>query len=1358
MTDFREKASKLQKEIALYKRKYLDNRSDRDKEIENENDWGASYLCAELLEKSTLQQLFSISRKRLDKLYEEFNEETGRKCDVDSLFNRNWLRLVNCKVHIAGTIRFSIFRIEDVAGLDHEFKFLSEKRPQNGKPIPKVDFLKLVEEYQIQHNLVLDLDRAAKAHWIKMENSHVLIESLIYYEPLLKHINDFLFIKKLYDLKCDEKDRGICIPKKDLEAILLKHQTTFPQIPSLNIFLESGVFNEEGDKYLLNFRSDKMGLMGIVHDKTGALLWDKLINNASFKNDIERIRSWYDLMVYRNNWCDIGKFSKLKSRIRFLDAAMQVLLNEKDLSSGEDEFMKLMLDQGHRITDLVYVLSDKNNRPEFPSNPDLYYLYDGMNRLDDIWQGHLMWEQGSRETLSYFIHQIVRNEVGYKYERVFSLLRSGVEKPFLLWKTAFVIHYWEPDIIPILVLDESTASLSFYLLAEITSSDGILNGKQELFKKIANANFELLCEFLAASPTITNKDKAKIIFQCLLITENEKFKIVGTDLERQKKHKQESNEINLLLESVFEGITMPGFHFSGYVPIKHFLYPTLLNELYDQIINYNPEDYLSNNSITLPIVKLDMLTWVLRLVNIAGYDDSERAKVSYNISSTFLSFYLESMNCGLRKTWDYETLQFSDRVPTWVNMHANLELIEWGYLFIELENQMLLDEFLSPTELKFNKTQDKYDKFNGFVANKVRTHLEILLIGLNDLYRKKNTLIAKNLPITSVLDKLELKITFIVTLYCKENPEKARKDIFSLLLERTFWSTEREELLPIIGNTINRFKNENKTKIISELVQTDQIVRSFKLLDYLISENDKEILITLITGNNIEQFFSSSSTNDAEYVLQKLVEEKKFEEKARQALDIWENRKIKGAAVREDKHLILCFRMKLLLAYHELSEAKVDEISNPSLQGSFESRHFSPYQEKDFYKALIYFQKDEPVKAYNIFNTQLKAAKEERPTLAINSFAAKLKWAEQTSGQLAKRKLFQEAIEEWNEFESKLNRNSVSEIEYIKVNIWYNKLHAYKGLGDDSKFESEFSTLDKTTQLRPDFIELRIKNLMARNMHHEAEILLSEAEEYHRLNDGQMPDIILELRKYTDTPHTQKILQNQYLRIFSKPPEELVKILPGNINKYSSLKEFLLSEITGAGTDMLTYINSISDIKKEDKFSDLMILSLTGRFRSFGWHINPARGGFPGSAELNPGLIDFAISSAKERIAVCEALQLKGANRTELQTHNFKIFNYDPARNHFYIIVYFKGEDEKFNENWETYKTDITIMVIFPAGFELTVEGVVDISERFGTDTIKTAKSIHGIDTYIYHVFININYLKVPPPRKRKNKKASPRS
>ncbi|HRP37627.1 MAG TPA: hypothetical protein PLS50_07510 [Candidatus Dojkabacteria bacterium] len=90
--------------------------------------------------------------------------------------------------------------------------------------------------------------------------------------------------------------------------------------------------------------------------------------------------------------------------------------------------------------------------------------------------------------------------------------------------------------------------------------------------------------------------------------------------------------------------------------------------------------------------------------------------------------------------------------------------------------------------------------------------------------------------------------------------------------------------------------------------------------------------------------------------------------------------------------------------------------------------------------------------------------------------------------------------------------------------------------------------------------------------------------------------------------------------------------------------------------------------------------------------------------------------------------------------HNFKIFNYDPARNLFFVLTYFKGNNDKFKDVWEQYKTDITSIVIFPAGFELILNSLEDVSEKFGTNTIMTAKTVHGISTPIYHVFININY------------------
>lgn len=1351
MSEFTEKATTIQKEISLYHRKELGNRFDKNEQIKIENEWGASYLCAGLLEQSGLQNLFSFNNEKLHTLYEEFNKETGRRCDLNGLFARNWLRLVNDKVHIAGCIRFAVSDVEKVIGLDNEFSFCHELQSKyENKKISEEDFLKAVDEYQSEHDVILDLERTKNAYWFEIKDKQVKIINLIYYEPILKHTNDFLFIKRLYDLKKKDSERNLVISKENLSEILAKHRTAFPFTPSLETFIEKKVLTQLADGYTLNFHRNDIGFAGLVHDKTGALLWERLINNSLFKNDIERIKFWHDRIVYRNDWCNIGNFFESQAKARFLDSAMMILLNENDLSFGEDEFMKLKLDQGHRLSDLAYILSTMKNEPSFPTNSDVFELYEGLNAIDDRWQRNLMVHQGSREDLTYFINQIVRNDSEPKYERIFKLLEAGVVKPFLLWKTCFVIYYWKPAIIPFLVTNKLTASLAFSLLSETKGHNGIFNEKSDLYKDIACSNFQLLCDFLAQPSDLDNGKKARIIFQCLLTVENEKFTIVGPDLNKQQKHKKESSELTTAFQSIFESAALPGNYYSAYYSTKKLFSSSLLSELLEHIKNYSPVDYLKNNVITLPFVKLDMLAWILQVAN--KDNEPERDTLIYNGCNTFLNEYLEAINCGMRGVWDYETYKMVEGVPVWANQHPNIELINWKNILLALEKEKLLDDFINPPKLRFNSAKDRYDHFNSFVLNKIRTHISILLIAYNDLHNNKIGLAGKGLPISTALDKIESRITSLITMYCKDDPERGRLDIFSMIHERTFWSTDKEELLPVISNSLNRFKNENKTQIIKELIQNDQLVRAFKLLDYLVSEKDKEFLRDLITKNNIQQFFSTSNQNDAEFVLQRLAEEKEFKEKAKEALDILEHRNFGHLHNEKDHHSILCFRMKLLLAYHDLYEDKIVNIPAPTLHGSIESNRFSPYTEKDFYKALVFLQKDDPEKGYKIFDSQLKEAKEDRPTLALNRFAAKLQWAEQTKELNEKKKLFHGAIEEWSQFENKLVKDTYVSIEYIKDKIWYNKLHAYSGLKNEIDFDSEFNKLDKSFQLRQDFLELRIKNLMERKMLYQAETLLAEAEEYHRLSDGELPENILQLRELTNTKETETFLQDQYRRIFSKSPEELIKILPGNVNKFSSLDEFVLGEIVGAATDMLTFSNSVSDIKKEDKFSDLMVLSLVNRLRNFAWHIGPARGGFPESMKLNPGLIDYVIWSAnKDRIAICEALQLKGVNRTEMQRHNFKVFNYDSTRKLYYIIVYFKGEGDKFKENWENYKTDITTIISFPEGFELNVGSLEDISVKFGTDSIMVAKSIHGSGTRTYHLFININYLR---PKRGKDDKS----
>lgn len=272
-------------------------------------------------------------------------------------------------------------------------------------------------------------------------------------------------------------------------------------------------------------------------------------------------------------------------------------------------------------------------------------------------------------------------------------------------------------------------------------------------------------------------------------------------------------------------------------------------------------------------------------------------------------------------------------------------------------------------------------------------------------------------------------------------------------------------------------------------------------------------------------------------------------------------------------------------------------------------------------------------------------------------------------------------------------------------------------------------------------------------MHYHAEKLIVEAEDFHKLNNGNLPEFIYSLRELTDVSTTDDFLRRQYQRIFSRPPESLIKIIPDNINQYKSLDEFILSEIVSGAKEMLTCINSISEVKKEDKYSDLLVLAINSRIRNYSWHIGPARGGYSDSDKPNPGEIDFAISTQKERITICEAMILTGKNITETQKHNFKIFNYDPTRNYLYVITYYTGNSEKYLTYWNQYKMDISSIVSFPLNYQMTEQYLTDISDTFGNDCIKVGVGKHSNNMLLYHLFININYRVFKSENKKSKRK-----
>lgn len=259
-------------------------------------------------------------------------------------------------------------------------------------------------------------------------------------------------------------------------------------------------------------------------------------------------------------------------------------------------------------------------------------------------------------------------------------------------------------------------------------------------------------------------------------------------------------------------------------------------------------------------------------------------------------------------------------------------------------------------------------------------------------------------------------------------------------------------------------------------------------------------------------------------------------------------------------------------------------------------------------------------------------------------------------------------------------------------------------------------------------------------MKDEALNLVDEASIFHKTKEGIIPDFIVAMKTLISTNEDPEILKNAFRSALSAKPEVLVQIVPDSVNEGKSINEYLLYYIVSTANDMLSNINSLQQIANEDKYSDLMIMGLNGRMSFHHWHVSPSRGGFSDSKLHNPGEIDFVISEGNNnRLAICEALILKGENNFEVQKHSVKIFNYGPSKQELYLIVYYLGPEERYLNSWERYKHSIQSIVDYPTSYSISGD-VIDLSDKYNSAAIRVGTSIHGSGIKLHHVFININY------------------
>ncbi len=1338
-----DETKKLSDRIAFHKARKTILNPHEDEELVIENCWAASHVCAAILIKTEPQENYYITPSHLETLKDKFIKETGLLIDIPKLFDKHWLRLVFGIVEVPKGIQSAAHSAARVREFFHELTFLLEMQAKNAdKKCMRDELLAEAARYESANKIKIDLEAARKRNYWSDKDGVITFQNLSGSKFVLDNITDLVFIETIYQAYYFGTENTLRIPAEALISILDRYSKAFPGTPTPEEFVKQKVFTISIDKqyYAVDIQYCSMPLRQSIHNKTAALLWNKLLEDNSFGNDSERMFFWYTRIIHRESWCTLEYFPASDKAI-FLETASKIVLEDADVTNGKDEYWKIKLDGMHsELYNLQYYYAKAERGIEFPTTKDLFELYEEWITHERGSNDELMVGQDTRAPLKYFITQLVRNDNEYSYEYTRLLLQTGNAKPFIFWKTCFEIFYWKPEAIPYLVQSDNFASLGISLMHNMELSENFSEEVYMLKRKLIEDTFSLIQQSLSESADVDTKRKATIIFQCLLKAGLKKFKVSGMqNIPMRQKEKKVRIQHSDKLKTLFRSAKLPGTCY-GVTKYNDLFYPQLLPDLFAAVNAYSPKDVLQNATYGLAYVKLDLLAFLEGLVkDMPPVRDLENpSELRSKICSAFNREYLAAMDRREIERLDFrDGLSMMKSIPSWNNQLENESLIDWSSILLSLEEENLLDSFIAPAGLVFTDKPGPYDDYNRFIASKLRTHLSILLRAYNNLFKAKEELQAKNLPVTNVLSKLENKITLYITSYSSPDALRNRYEIFDYTLERGLWMPQQEELIPVIGNTLNHFGEENRDNIIEKLINTEPLIRSLKLLDHVVSEKDKKKLLDTIRANNIRQTLDDTYPADREFITQRLSQEPEFIHQAEEALQLTEEANNRSTGhFQNNENQIFVYRTKLLLANQKNDEKAIEGVEEPDIKHHSDER-FSARDEKDFYKALVYLKKKEPEKAYEIFSSQLSYAKGERPTLALNTFASKLHWAEKEKG-ITKKKLYREALEEWINFEKEIS--NIILFENINDKIQYNKLDAANELEKDEEFDAWYNELNREMQLRLDFLELRIKNLMRRKMQQRAEELLKKAKDLHKLDTGDYPSFIHELETLITTEETIDYLKNQYSRIMSSAPEHLVQIIPDSINRANKIPDFILNCIIGSLNDMLTHINSIGQIDHEDKYSEVLMSLLDARMHNVLWHTQILSGGYADSELDNPGKIDFGILTAvNEKLAVCEALILEGKNTFEVQKHVLKIFNYDHIRKLFYVIVYYKGEQETFDDSWDKYRSTVEDFIVFPDKFPLK-DKLTPVSSYLENNSLKIAKSLHGEGTELFHIFINISY------------------
>lgn len=1256
--------------------------------------WSPADLFSRIFKSSRAPQF--LDENGLSALKNEF-EATFPEVAVNLAYlkQRHWIRIIMEMVELPTTISFATTVFEKHVDSLPELRFLKWVILKGQSSMSMEQFNAYTDQYNTENGITLDTTKDGLDQFITKANDQIKLASLMYFDSFIKYENDFRFIHFLKHRMHHGNQPKVSIHRKLLLDLISEHRTSYSSTPIYQEFVNEGVFIEAPTEVIVNAAS--------YWEYFGDDINPSIFNHYRRQSEQDYWQNWLAFNLSQGWTNDLQLALPEETRTQILASLYEQLISDNDFAPLEQEIDKARLDCER---DVLRVDSANFNNPAyFLEKTDSFY--ERLHKIDRIaFNAHsnLLTIQESRNNAAHALTLLLMNDGFYEDDPYYyskRLIEKGIERPYLLYETCDIILHRRKEIIPFLLADPSYCTLALYLISNLeihfTRAETKSVENEKVFLDLWLKASELYGKVLADEIRPRPERFSVMVFETLkLIFRGRYYSSHGPAYAQTVKRSPEFMVPIASISRIILGHQDPSL---------------ILNSVHEQLLTKNKEKN-TGDIITLPLVTLHLSLQILQWSTLSGKSDSLTATVLAHLKKSFSDIF-QGHDC------------FEKGTSIWGNQKY-LHLFPWHELILafhhhhQLHGLMKLSPFRFPEPLRIKPLE--HIRMTATIraqSSRAYNFREILSIGLRELSKDK--------PNAGVSAEIEKLYQDFITRFSVDDISHGLLNIFSedLLYHNQY---DKPRILPEIAFDLNLFQNRGvRTEIVSLLATRLTFSQLVELRHYLTGEGDRELLKEAFQNLGLQSLLDADYYHsDLGLTLRMLAWEKILEEEIQGFLT--------NETFQTNQYATLNFTLRLYEAFHRKDINMVRSVTIPeNKQHGLTASDYG--REKYLFEALILSNKKEYLAARKMLEDLL--SQKSVPVYVLNLFINMIGVASSIIKNEEQKAEIERALAFWNTEKVKFTSLEWSG---LQNSAWYYELFAYEKIKDDENFESLYRGITLPGKMEHDILLIRIQNLIRQGRDFEANELHRLARTYHFQNDRSNYVFFEQLDKEISSPSYLSRLENYYLQILDRQPNDFIKIVPDRINpKKEQLLEFLGFEMEWCLKEVIKRVRSLSDIVNETKYNDLFTSMLEARISGYGWSVKDNSTGNKSERGTDPGERDLIVQWGNREIAVIECLHIYDRPNDFIKSHIKKVFDYSAEIIPRYIVAYYRGPSPKFQEHWTKYREVLFPATTFGSLYAPTPPGIQELES--GSDGVFKGKSVHGNFHELYHLCVNLNFM-----------------